>query len=156
MDQKKSLMLWMELLWWVVTGVVAAAVLYPIHQAMHTWLFEVSNIIFIVVLITLARHIFLLEHTFLGDQQEIKVAALIAMFPLIFMLIGDLNTFMVYIEEKTWEPFTGHLPTAQRINMERYIWGEMLFFGAGSILAAVLFIRRMFRSVWTYRNRKEI
>jgi hypothetical protein len=40
--------------------------------------------------------------------------------------------------------------------MERYIWGEMLFFGAGSILAAVLFIRRMFRSVWTYRNRKEI
>jgi FlaA1/EpsC-like NDP-sugar epimerase len=153
MDQKKSLMLWMELIWWIMTGVIVAVVLYPIHKAMYSWQFERSNILFIVVLLTLSRYMFLLKYTFLADQQEVKVGLMILMFPLIFMLIGSLNTFMVYIEEKTWEPFTGHLPVSDRFRIERYIWGEMLFFGAGSILASILFIGRMMRSVWMYRNR---
>ena len=108
MDKKQRLTLWLELIWWVVTAVVVLAVLYPIHKAMYVWPYEAWNIAFMVVLITLARYLFLLPHTFLAKQQEVKVALLILMFPLTFIMVDALNGFMVYIEENTWDPLTGH------------------------------------------------
>jgi FlaA1/EpsC-like NDP-sugar epimerase len=153
MDKKISLQIWLELLWWVLTAVVVVAVLYPIHQAIHVWPFERTNIIFIVVLLTLTRYIFLLQHTFLARRQVLKVGLILLMFPVLFLFIGMVNEFMVFIEEQTWDPLTGHLPTAQRRGMESYIWNEMLFFGAGCLVAIPAFMVRMMLSVWRTRNR---
>ncbi|MCC7246119.1 MAG: hypothetical protein IT269_10590, partial [Saprospiraceae bacterium] len=97
--------------------------------------------------------IFLIQHTFIARQQEIKVGLIVLMFPLIFYLIGSVNEFMVYIEEKTWEPLTGHLPVQDRSAVEQYIWREMLFFGVGSIIAIPFFMGRLMLSVWRLRNR---
>jgi hypothetical protein len=141
MDKKISLQIWLELLWWVLTAVVVVAVLYPIHQAIHVWPFERTNIIFIVV------------HTFLARRQVLKVGLILLMFPVLFLFIGMVNEFMVFIEEQTWDPLTGHLPTAQRRGMESYIWNEMLFFGAGCLVAIPAFMVRMMLSVWRTRNR---
>ena len=70
-----------------------------------------------------------------------------------FVLINGLNQFLTFIEEKTWEPLTGHLPVADRRSIENYIWSEMLFFGAGSCIAAPAFAARMMLSIWRTRNR---
>lgn len=153
MDKKQSLKLVLEILWWVLTAVIAWAVLAPIHKAMYVWPFEGWNIFFIVLLITFTRYIFLLEHTFLARLQEVKVGLILLMFPLTFKLIEGLNTFMVYIEEKTWDPLTGHLPLADKTAIESYIWAEMLFFGVGSFIAAPVFAGRLMLSVWRVRNR---
>ena len=75
------------------------------------------------------------------------------MFPFTFALISGLNGFLSYIEEHTWESLTGHLPESNRLSVESYIRGEMLFFGAGSVLVAPLFAIRLMRSIWTTRNR---
>jgi FlaA1/EpsC-like NDP-sugar epimerase len=152
-DQKTQLMLRLEAVWWIATAVLIAIVLYPIGQSVKGWPFQISNIVFIVVLVTLTRYIFLLKHTFLAYQQYLKAALIILCIPLAFMLIGNLNGFLVWIEENTWEPLLGHLPLEQQRSMEIYAWNEMLFFGAGSIIATAAFAIRLFMSIWRVHNR---
>ena len=153
MDKRASLILQLELVWWGITAVVVFAVLYPIYKAMNYWPFVQWNILFIVVLITLSRYIFFMQHTFIAQRQVLKIALLLIMFPFTFALISGLNGFLSYIEEHTWESLTGHLPESNRLSVESYIRGEMLFFGAGSVLVAPLFAIRLMRSIWTTRNR---
>lgn len=153
MDKRESLTLQLEIVWWVVTAIAAWAVLYPIRKAMHVWPFEWWNAVFVVVLITLTRYIFLLQHTFLARKQTLKVILLLLMIPLTFLLVSGLNSFMVFIEEHTWDPLTGHLPPADKKAIENYIWTQMLFFGAGSIIAAPVFAGRLMLSIWRTHNR---
>ena len=153
MAKRQTLLVLLELLWWTVTVIVVVASQYPIHKAMHVWPYEVWNIVFIVVLITLARYTFLLKHTFLARQQVIKTVLIQLMFPLIFILIDGLNDFLTFIEEKTWDPLTGHLPAADKKSIEQYIWAEMLFFGAGSIISVPVFAARLLLSIWRTHNR---
>lgn len=153
MDKRQSLVLLLELLWWVITAIVVWAVLQPIRKAMHVWPFMGWNIAFIVVLITLARYTFLLKHTFLAKRQALKVACILLMVPLTFALINGLHGFLNYIEEKTWDTLTGHLPPLDKKAIENYIWGQMLFFGAGSIIAAPVMAARLLLSVWRTHNR---
>jgi len=153
MDKRQSLTLLLEALWWVATAVIVALVLYPIHKAMYVWQFERWNIVFIVALVTFARYIFLLPYTFLARMQEVKVVLMLLMFPVTFALINGVSGFMIFIEERTWEPITGHLPPSQKPSVERYMWTEMLFFGVGSFIAAPVLAVRLFISVWRVRNR---
>lgn len=152
--QKQTLVrVLLELTWWVITAVVVWAVLSPIDKAMHVWPFRVTNILFVVAMITFTRHIFLLEHTLFAKNQVLKIVLMLLMFPITFLLINGVSNFMVYIEDNTWEPLTGHLPEAEKLSTEAYIWKEMLFFGVGSVLAAPIFAARMMMSIWRTRNR---
>lgn len=153
MDKRQSLTLLLELLWWVVTAVIVALVLYPVHKAMYVWRFEWLNIIFIVTLVTFTRYIFLLKHTFLARLQVLKVALMLLLLPATFALINGVSGFMIFIEEYTWDPITGHLPPLQKRSIEQYMWVEMLFFGVGSFIAAPALAVRLFISVWRVRNR---
>lgn len=153
MEKHNSLVLQLELVWWVVTAIVVWAVLYPIQKAMHVWPYQGWNIAFIIALITLGRYIFLLPYTFIAKRQVLKIALLLLMFPLTFILIGGLNGFLTYIEENTWDSLTGHLPGQTRLSTESYIWKEMIFFGWGSIISAPIFAARLMQSIWTFRNR---
>lgn len=153
MDKRQRLLLVLELLWCVITAIVVLAVLYPIQKAMHVWPFQTWNIVFVITLVTLTRYIFLLPHTFLAKRQEVKVGLIIAVFPFLFYLIGGLNGFMTYIEENSFEALTGHLPAANKKSIEDYLWNEMLFFGAGSIIATLVLAGRLFLSIWRLRNR---
>ena len=153
MNKSNTLKITLELLWWVITAIVVWAVLQPIYKAMYVWPFAFTNGLFVVVLITFTRYIFLLKHTFINKQQVLKIVLMLLMFPLCFLLIERINEFLGFIEEKTWEPLTGHLPVSQRPAIEEYIWGEMLFFGVGSALAAPAFAIRMMLSIWRTRNR---
>ncbi|MBK8193665.1 MAG: hypothetical protein IPK76_10830 [Lewinellaceae bacterium] len=153
MDKRQSLTLLLEITWWIATALIVLATQYPIHKAMHVWPFEGWNILFVVVVVTLGRYIFLTKHTYLAQRQVLKVALLLLMFPLTFVLINGLNEFLSFIEEQTWEPLTGHLPAADKKAIEDYIWSEMLFFGAGSIITAPVFAGRMMLSIWRTHNR---
>lgn len=150
---QKSLKISLELIWWVVTALVVWAVLHPINQAMYVWPFRTWNIVFVIMLITLTRYIFLLKHTFLARMQVLKIVVMLAMIPLCFVLIERVNLFLTYIEEQTWESLTGHLPISQQQPIQEYIWGEMLFFGVGSIIAAGTLAVRLMISIWRTRNR---
>ncbi len=153
MNKKQSLTLWLEIIWWILTGFAVAAVLYPISKAMYVWPYRGWNIAFVIITITLTRYTFLLKHTFLAWQQEIKTGLLVLMFPLTFVMVNELSAFMLFIEEHTWEPLTGHLPAGDKRAIEDYIWAEMLVFGVGSCLAPPVFAARLMLSIWRTRNR---
>ncbi len=153
MEKRLSLLLSLEFVWWIITALIVVAVLYPIQDAMYVWPFRGWNIIFIVVLFTFGRYVFLLKHTFLAKRQTLKIVLLLLMFPLTFALVDGLHSFMNYIEENTWDTLTGHLPAAEKASIENYIWSEMLFFGVGSVIAAPVFAGRLMLSIWRTRNR---
>jgi hypothetical protein len=148
------LLLLIELLWWVITGVVIFAVLWPIWNAGIEWPFQAWNIVFIISLITFARHIFLLQYSLLFKQQLLKLALIITMILLAFICIAQMNAFMVYIEEHTWDSLTGALPLPKKIALESYMWNEMLFFSVGTLISIPLLAIRLFMSVWKQYNKK--
>jgi hypothetical protein len=143
----------LETIWWILTAIVVFMVLHPIHKAMYVWPFENWNIVFVVTLITFTRYIFLLKHTFLAKQQVAKIVLIVLMFPIGFLLVDGLHGFMSYVNNFTWDQLTGHLPSEEKRATETYIWGEMLFFGAGSIIATPVLAGRLFMSVWRTKNR---
>jgi hypothetical protein len=145
-----------EGIWWLITAVVAAAVIWPARELGNNWPFYTTNVIFVVTLITLARHIFLLPFSLIGRRQVLKIALILAMFPITFWLVSLLQGFMAGVDERGWETFTGHLPLGEQQPMNSYLWNEMLFFGAGSVLSAPLFAVRLFMSVWRFRNRGQV
>lgn len=149
-----KLILYMELLWWLITGVVIVAVLYPIWHAGLYWPFQTWNMVTIAAVITFTRHIFLLKYTLIARRQILKAAIIIAMVPITFACISYLNEFMVFVEEKTWEPITGHLPLKQKTSIEAYMWNELLFFSVGTLVCIPLLGARLFMSIWKqYNNR---
>ncbi len=153
MEKQNAVRLALEVTWWVITAVVVWAVLTPINNAMYLWPFRTWNIIFIVSVVTFVRLIFFLKYTFLAKWQIVKIILLLLMFPATFMYINGISDFMTYIEEKTWDPLTGHLSSIEKLSTEQYIWHEMLFFGVGSVLSAPAFAVRMMLSIWRTRNR---
>ena len=153
MERQEKLTLLLEIIWWILTALAAFVVLLPIRRVMYDWPFQNWNVVFIVVLVTFSRYIFLLKHTFLARRQVLKVGIILALFPGTFWLVSGLNQFLSFIEERTWDPLTGHLPLAERESIQDYIWSEMLFFGTGSIITAVILAVRLFISIWTLHNR---
>jgi hypothetical protein len=156
MDKRVQNLILLEILWWIVTAIIVYAVLYPIYNAIYEWPFKGWNIAYVVCLVTLTRYIFLLKHTFLARRQEVKVVLILLMFPFTFVLIDGLNGFMRFASEVTFEDLTGHLPGRQKLDMDAYLWNEMIFFAVGSIIAAPVFAGRLFMSIWRQRNRGTI
>ena len=141
-----------ELIWWMITAIIAFAVVYPINNAGVNWVFQTWNIIFVVLLVTFARHIFLLRFSLIGRRQIFKAVLMVLMIALTCSLISNLNSVMNYVEENTWQPLTGQLLPAKQRGMEDYIWTEMLFFGVGCVVSAPLFAGRLFMSIWKQHN----
>lgn len=151
---KKQLIL--ELIWWIVTGLVAAAVILPIISNLTSYPFLISNVVFIAVFITLTRYVFLLQHTFLAKAQVLKVIITLVSVPFIFMLIEGLSNFQNYLDEEGLEKFLPLMKIENQKGMINYIKSEMIFFGTGSIIVAILFPFRMTLSVWRNRNTNKI
>ena len=111
------------------------------------------NIIFIIVFITFTRYIFLLKHTFLAKQQVIKIAFVLISVPIVFILIHQINLFQTFLDEYGIEGLVGNLPFGKRENIAKFIRAEMLFFGVGSVISAIILTFRLVVSVWRTRNK---
>jgi len=157
MNQKQSLSLILEAVWWIVTLLIVATVLYPIYtKASATYPFFKSNILFIVVFVTFTRLIFLLRHTFLANMEKVKLGIILISAIIVFLLVNELNFFQTYLDEKGASSFLNHLTLSEQRDLDPYIRKEMLFFGVGSIITAILLPFRLVVSVWKGRNRGTI
>ena len=142
-----------EFIWWVITAIIAYAVLYPITKAVYNFPFLMTNVIFVIVFITFTRYIFLLKHTFLAKRQLIKIGIVFLCIPLLFFLIQELNYFQTFLDERGVEHFLRHLPLPQQEALGGYIRSELLLFGTGSIICTILLPLRMIISVWRTHNK---
>ena len=143
----------LEILWWVVTLVIAGGVLYPIYRAAPDYPFWVANSVFIVVFVTATRYIFLLRHTWLARMQKSKLLIMLLTLPLTAYLINEINFIQTYLDENTFEGFLGHLPNQRLLSLTKYIRSEVLFFGVGAVISIFVLFFRLLRSIWLVRNR---
>ncbi len=149
---KTALSIVLELVFLIVTAIIAAAVLYPIISVTENYLFLVPNLIFIVVLVTCTRYIFLLKHTWLAKLQVVKTALIFGSIWAVFLLIEQVSKFQSFIDEEGPEALVGDMPLDQMASIVGYIKSEMLFFGVGSIIAVVILAGRLIKSIWNYKN----
>lgn len=152
-NNKNILSLKLELLWWAFTLVLVAVIIIPIQNSVENYPFLFSNILFIIAFITLTRYVFLLRYTFLAHKEKLKIILFFASIPVIFFLINEVHFFQTFLDEKGLESFLGGLEINERNRMGGFIRKEMLFFGIGSVMTAILFPFRMLVSVWRVRNR---
>lgn len=153
MDQSKNLSLKMELIWWLVTAILVAAILYPILQYTNDYPFLSLNIIYIVVFVTFSRHIFLLRYTILANAHLVKVAIILLSVPIIAYLIGGINFFQTYIDENGMDSFLSSSSALSQEQIGSFIRNELILFGVGSVIAAILLPFRLVISLWRWKNR---
>ena len=153
MEKQKSLEIRMEILWWVFTAIVVVAVMFPIINNVDDYPFLIPNIIFIIVFITFARYFFLLKHTFLARRQTLKILIFFLCIPLVFYLVQEINAVRGYLDENGIDDLVKNLQYEDHWSFTSYIKTQMNFFGAASVIVAVLLPLRSLLSVWRNRNR---
>lgn len=143
----------MELIWWLITILLVAAIIYPILKYTDDYPFLALNIIYIIVFITFSRYIFLLRFTILANVHLVKVVIILLSIPIIAYLINGINFFQTYIDENGIDSF---LSSGSILNQEQigsYIRNEFILFGVGSVIAAIILPFRLVVSLWRWKNR---
>ncbi len=159
MENQSKAKLNLELLWWALTAVVVFAVIFPLKSQVPGYGFTFQNTLFIVVFITVTRYLFLLQHTFLARIQWLKIALTFVCIPLIFKMveyITGFQTFMDYMTDVEKRTYFGNKSLDAELQWETFLKTEMLLFGVGAVIAAVLFPFRMIISVWRQWNGRSI
>lgn len=143
----------LELIFWIATAIIAAAVLYPILSVTNDYRFLVPNIVFIVILVTCTRYIFLLKHTWLAKLQVVKTAIIFGSIWGLFLVIEQINKFQTFLDEEGPEALVPNLSGPELNSIVAYIKSEVIFFGVGSVIAILVLCGRLLQSIWNYRNR---
>lgn len=146
----------LELYFWLFTALIAAAVLLPIVTRLPDYPFLLTNIVFVLVAVTMTRYLFLLKHTFLAERQRLKVIAFFSFIPLIFYLVQELNYFQTFLDEEGPAAIVGSLPFSSQESMITYIRSQIILFGVASIISTVALGFRLLISVWRLRNRGKV
>ena len=97
--------------------------------------------------------IFLLKFSFLANWEKIKIALITITPILLFFLVNELNYFQTFLDEKGVENFLVQMSIPEQETMRKYITAEMLLFGVGSLITAVILPIRLLISIWRARNR---
>lgn len=152
MEKRTSLLILLELVWWVATAVITIGVLYPIWQSTVDYPFWKPNIIAIVAAVTITRYIFLTDFTFLSKWKYFKVGLVSITLPIVFLLIQNLSDFQAYLDEEGLDHVLKNLDGSTKDSMFSYIRSQMLFFGTASIIAGILMPIKLTKSVWKNFN----
>ena len=152
MEKRTSLLILLELVWWVATAIITIGVLYPVWQSTVNYPFWTTNIIAIIAAITITRYIFLTDFTFLAKWKYFKVALVSITLPIVFLLIQNLSDFQAYLDEEGLDHVLKNLNSADRASMFSYIRSQMLFFGTASIIAGIVMPIKLTKSVWKNFN----
>lgn len=158
MDKQFALKIQLEIIWWLVTAVIAFLVVRPMLDKFVDYEFLYSNVLFVVVFITYARYIFLLKFTFLSHVRIVKLLLIFASIPLVFHLVNEISAFQNFLDNEGLVSFNRYFEPGitfeERKSLLTYLRQEMIFFGVASVIAAVIMPFRMLVSIWRVYNKK--
>lgn len=148
MGDPKRMLIRLEMTWWLITAILAIAILLPIYLEVTDYLYLGDNLLFIVAFITLTRLIFFLKYTLFANNKKIKIAMFFLCLLIVFILIQKVNQFQIYIDENGMESIVKNVSHDQQAGLLSYIRKEMLFFGVGSAISAILLPLQLIKSIW--------
>lgn len=143
-----------EFLWWVITAATIVAFLY--HPYKFGVGFEetgVINGIFILVFITVTRHLFFLKYSFVGYFQWLKVFIIILSIPLFMYLYANFVDIRVQLDDGSINEMFSTLNFSEQQATFNYVRNELIFFSVSSLIVTALLPVRMIVSIWRMRNR---
>lgn len=142
----------LEFLWWTITGVIVLIVLFPIWDNDIPFPFYPQNILLIILFITFSRYIFFLPISLIARAKWIKVAVIAVAVLFTFIVSTAVSDFRNFMDEQGLQTLVDHLHTTLQTDMIRYMKNELVFFGVGSVITAILLAMRMIVSLWRMRN----
>jgi len=154
MEDQKKLFIRLEVTWWLITAILAVIIVLPIYLKVGSYPFLWDNLLFIAAFITFTRLIFFLRYTLIAEKKNIKIILFFLCLLMVFILIQKVNQFQIYIDEKGMESVIGAISYGEKAGLVSYIRKEMLFFGIGSAISAILLPLRLLKSIWHDVNSK--
>lgn len=149
-------MKWMlELAWWLATLLLLTMVMFPLYSYMPEYPYWTPNVVFIVVFVTAARHIFLLRHSLMPRNPVFKVTLIFLCIPLIGYMVQHLNGFQSFLDGLTvqdWNRYFGDIGQSGQLRLRNYVRTEMVFFGTAAIISCIILPIRLVISIWRTRN----
>lgn len=149
----------MELLWWLITAVVAYLVLIPIYNTLNEHPYLVFNLVCVAVFITFTRYVFLLRYSFFSHLLPVKVFLVFGALPLFIYLMANMFDFQVFLNEHGVDGLFPYLRDPGNITMPEmeqtfvYFRREMLFFASSAIIITAILPVRMLISAWRVYNK---
>jgi hypothetical protein len=89
------------------------------------------------------------------DKQRLKIGFIALTGLTILYFINYINDFSQYVDQNDVQKIMKNVAYEKRDHLMSYIKHEMLFFGIGSIIAAVVLSGRLAISVWRWHNFKK-
>lgn len=152
MLKNTALLARLELVWWLITAIIAVIILGPILYKLPDYQFLWPNLVFILVMVTFTRYIFFLKYTFLATWRNIKVAIIFLCIFIAFLLVQEINLFQTFLDENGVEAIVGSLPRTEQAPMMKFIKSEMLLFGVGAVITCGVLPLRLVVSIWRRWN----
>lgn len=148
----------MELLWWLVTALVAWMVTQPFWDYFTKDEFVIELLVFVVVFLTAARYLFLLKYTFLAYFQPLKFILIFASIPLVFWGIHEFFEFRDFYETQSegmvigQSYFEAKLDFSERYQILQRLLPIYTFFASSAILTIIVMPFRLLVSYWRVYN----
>ncbi len=137
-----------EILWWIITLLMASLVLLPFAISEVDFPFIHFNILYIILGITFSRYLLFFNSHPLAYSKIFKIV-LIFLVPLCFFpLLEGIHSFLEFNDREGLQSVLTHLPFKKQVWLLRYIRSEYLFFSFMSFLGSFLLIIKMVRAFW--------
>lgn len=152
MNKDQTFLFKFELVSWLITALLLVAIIFPVFSNTPNYPFLVPNVVFVLTFLTFTRFIFLLRFTFLRYLQWAKVLSIVVCIPLVIYIVQELHAFEVFVDEVGVQSLFSHLPESTQSKLVEFTKTEMLLFGVGSVVCAIIFPVRMLISFWRTHN----
>ena len=143
-----------EAIWWCITAVIVATVMFPIWKDFPAFPFKTTNILYVLAFVTFTRFAFFLKYTFLADAVYVKIGFVLLTLALIVWLVFSMQSFQVWREQGDLEKMLPGVSYEKRDAILSYLKSEFVFFSIGSIIAALFLSGRLFFSF--RKNRQSV
>ncbi len=152
-EERKYLWI-LELIWWLISLVLLAAVMYPILSEVEKYPFAGLNMVIILLFFHYFRHVAFLKYSALRMFFWSKFFLALITVPLLFVIVGQFGYFQTFMDEHSMSEIMPDLSYNQQVSLNRFIKIQMVFFFTAAVISGGLFVLRMMVSMWIQVNEK--
>jgi len=149
--------LWtIEGIWWLFTVLAVVIIFLPIPKPFD-FQFRIENVVCLVVVITFARYILMLQNFPLYHSIIAKAILIFLCIPIGFYLASTINEFQTFRDDFGSEALLNHLDEPLSFKKQNSILGyiifEFEFLATAALVCTVLMPLKMIRSIWRTHNK---
>jgi hypothetical protein len=138
----------LELTWWLLTAVIAAIILLPIHLAGISFHFWQYNLFFILISFTFGRFLFFFHLHPLYKSKIFKITMIFLVPVLFFPMVEGLHSFIEFNDREGIQTLLSHLSNRRQNQFRWFIQQEYLILAIAAFVSSFLMIIKMIRALW--------